>query len=91
MSTKHTPGPWTFDGGKIRAEMASGKPYSIASVNGAATREGHANGQIMATAPDLLAVVEWLLAVVNVRIDDPRTAAFDAARAAIARAKGEQA
>jgi len=39
--------------------------------------------------PDLLAALEGILKVANVRIDDPRIDQFDAARAAIAKAKGE--
>jgi hypothetical protein len=37
---------------------------------------------------DLLKALKDLLAVVNVRIDDPRIAQFDAARAAIKKAEG---
>lgn len=37
-------------------------------------------------ADDLLAALQGILACANVRIDDPRIAAFDAARAAIAKA-----
>jgi hypothetical protein len=39
---------------------------------------------------ELFAALQGLLGCVNVRIDDPRMAAFDAARAAIAKARGEQ-
>lgn len=35
---------------------------------------------------EMLAALQGLVAVVNVRIDDPRCASFDAARAAIAKA-----
>ena len=37
---------------------------------------------------EMLAALKSLLSVVNVRIDDPRTQHFDAARAAIAKAEG---
>ena len=50
----------------------------------------HPDARLMASAPDLLDALIGLLAVVNVRIDDPRTQQFDKARAAIARATGEQ-
>ena len=45
-----------------------------------------ANGRLMAGSPALLAALQDLLAVVNVRIDDPRCAQFDAARKAIEKA-----
>lgn len=38
-------------------------------------------------ADDLLAALAGILAVANVRIDDPRCKVFDEARAAVARAK----
>lgn len=41
-----------------------------------------------AKCDELLAALKSLLSVVNVRIDDPRTQQFDAARAAIAKAEG---
>ena len=48
-----------------------------------------ANARLIAAAPDLLAALEDLLLVANVRIDDPRCPVFDHARAVIARARGE--
>jgi hypothetical protein len=48
-----------------------------------------ANHDLVLAAPELLDALTGLLAVVNVRIDDPRTQQFDKARAAIARATGE--
>lgn len=53
--------------------------------------EMEANARLIAAAPELYEALDGLLAVVNVRIDDPRTAQFDAARAALAKATGEQA
>lgn len=44
---------------------------------------------LRAQRDQLLAALTGILAVANVRIDDPRCAAFDAARAAIAAATGE--
>lgn len=49
-----------------------------------------ANHDLVLAAPELLDALTGLLAVVNVRIDDPRTQQFDKARAAIAKATGEQ-
>ena len=46
----------------------------------------HPDMVLIAAAPDLLVALQALLAEVNVRIDDPRCATFDAARAAIAKA-----
>jgi hypothetical protein len=46
--------------------------------------------RLIAAAPDLFNALCALLREVNVRIDDPRIALFDAARVAIAKATGEQ-
>jgi hypothetical protein len=46
--------------------------------------------RFIAAAPDLFRALYALLCEVNVRIDDPRIALFDAARAAIAKATGDQ-
>lgn len=44
--------------------------------------------ELRARHDQMLKALQGLLAVVNVRIDDPRTEQFDAARAAIAKATG---
>lgn len=46
----------------------------------------HPDMRLIAAAPELLKALQEILAVANVRIDDPRTAKFDAARAAVAKA-----
>lgn len=48
----------------------------------------HPDTRLIAAAPDLLAALQDLLRVASVRIDDPRIAQWDAARAAIAKATG---
>lgn len=50
--------------------------------------ERRAIARLGGAAPDLLKALKDLLAVVNVRIDDPRIVRFDAARAAVAKAEG---
>jgi hypothetical protein len=47
------------------------------------------DARLIAAAPDLLAALEDLLLVANVRIDDTRCPVFDHARAVIAKARGE--
>jgi len=54
----------------------------------AATASSYVIERLQGQRDDLLKVLKDLLAVVNVRIDDPRIAQFDAARAAIKKAEG---
>lgn len=92
----HTPGPWEYvakltasenhRGFFVRAEKATrnGK-WALADVqagdeNG---RLGEANARLIAAAPDLLAALEAVLSVADRKTDE-----FDAARAAIAKARG---
>lgn len=56
----------------------------IAVVYGSKTNN-EADAQLLAEAPALLKALQDLLAAVSVRIDDPRIALFDAARALVAK------
>jgi len=49
----------------------------------------HPDAVLIEAAPELLEALQNLLAVAGVRIDDPRIAQFDAARAVVAKATGE--
>ena len=51
--SKHTPGPWTSEHGKI-----VGNGYNIASINSSATTEGKANALIMAAALDMFKALQ---------------------------------
>lgn len=48
--------------------------------------QGYDDAVLLAAAPELGDALQSLLECVNVRIDDPRCAAFDRARTAVARA-----
>jgi len=52
MKAKHTPGNWSHQDGKIRAE------YNIAHINGCRTTEGEANAKLIAAAPELLEALQ---------------------------------
>jgi hypothetical protein len=65
-----------------RTWAPDGQP--LASFIGFSRRECLANARLIAAAPDLLAALEGVL-----RVADRATDEFDAARAAIAKAKGE--
>ena len=92
--SQHTKGPWvvtTKDNGQISSVYSPDDNARICTFLGAVPRyqEAHtiaANARLIAAAPELLEALTELLAVVTVRIDDPRTAQFDKARAAIAKA-----
>lgn len=88
---KHTPGPWAAEvaenGGFEVTAMAHGG-LVVAARNGydswEHSEECKANARLMATAPELLAALERVIA-----ISDRKHDAWDAAKAAIAKAKGE--
>ena len=98
LNAKHTQGPWEAviqPGCHAVIASLSGGPKAVAIIGNNTPDDGNepmrfANARLMAAAPDLLEALTGLLEVVNVRIDDPRTQQFDKARAAIARATGEE-
>lgn len=87
-TTKHTPGPWRVESGPYyRAIRVDGEV--IADVRQIGRSFNESNARLLAAAPDLLEALEGLLAVVeqnDLPLSDPERIA---ARAAIAKAKGE--
>lgn len=78
--SKHTPGPWrVVNGVQIRSERDQ-----IAKVWMMRNGEGNTNARLIAAAPDLLNALT-VLADACEQMDIP----VDAARAAIAKARGE--
>ena len=87
--SKHTPGLWV-------AKNDGGRPYIMAGgINIALTigpfaygmeLEANANARLIAAAPDLLNALEMIMAKVAGCERDPE---YEAARAAIAKVKGE--
>ena len=106
MTTKHTPGPWYVFHSAHRGRFDDDGPgaFSIGDAQTAYSanilcsryewperaEEMKANARLIAAAPDLLKALQAIVATCSVRIDDPRIALFDAARAAITKATGEQ-
>lgn len=98
MSAKHTPGPWsiiTSETCDLYAGIES-DDFSIVvigypeddddgGVRGKTPEEAMANAHLIAAAPDLLESLERVVAIA-----DRNTVEFNAAKAAIAKAKGEQ-
>jgi hypothetical protein len=96
MSGKWTPGPWRVNrkaatnveadnGRQIRGVAACGGYYDNTS-NGAWATENEANAHLIAAAPDM---AKALIACISASTPDERTAAIDAALAALAKARGE--
>lgn len=94
----HTPGPWTFTGAaEARAkdginlnqicfgDKSRNRVCTVAG-HGVSKEENDANARLIAAAPELLEALEGVL-----RVADRKTVEFDAARAAIAKARGEAA
>lgn len=87
--SKHTPGPWRFsshphDGNYMRIHCSS-DPNEGDNLRGYC---GEANARLIAAAPDLLSALEMIMAKVAGCERDPE---YEAARAAIAKVKGEKA
>lgn len=101
---KHTPGPWSSGGtlevvaGKLGADVPT---VAVACCDLPRGLDGYANARLIAAAPELLAALETAYAVMTsarVEVYNHDRAnysrienAIDAARAAIAKAKGEPA
>lgn len=91
--SKHTPGPWVAErrSTMVATAIDGAYGYELFDVR-CDVPEFEANARLIAAAPDLLEVLEQFVAWV----DAPSESAFSdsqlaAARAAIAKAKGEQA
>ena len=94
MTTQHTPGPWIW-GDNFKGLYGAGPNNEVldyASYEGMWLGYGSAmkaNARLIAAAPDLL---EALQAISNPSLDDfSRSCGFEKARAAIAKATGDQA
>lgn len=97
--SKHTPGPWkkVFVINNFEVQNASGKCVADAWSYDIDEDQDQmvANANLIAAAPDLLESLEYLMAIIAQQGDERYLTIsltpeyFDAARKAIARAKGE--
>lgn len=100
--TAHTPGPWEIEHGHHECVNTSTLPWAMTGPGGREVcqspngvdvdDEDDANACLIAAAPDLLAACEAMLEWVARETDDrdwPHPV-LDQARAAIAKARGEQ-
>ena len=87
MNAKHTPGPWTRNRAINTVDMGR---YSVICPFGADSKkhvsEIEANMRIISAAPDLLAALEAMVSKID---DKSLPISCSAARAAIAKARGE--
>lgn len=86
MNTKHTLGPWSIrdDDEDGVVSIVGSSQIAIARVRTATVEPGDGNARLIAAAPELLAIVAR---IVN---DGLSTSLVKDARAAIAKATGEQ-
>ena len=101
MTTKHTPGPWSYDGHGINSCAESHKGERIFKTcldysHGSADRErAVADSNLVAAAPELLEALNGLLMVLTVsgkhsyRPDSDTGKAIANAQAAFAKAEGK--
>lgn len=102
MTAKHTPGPWTPEFGeayRVRAQQDGGQVAIMMNLKGrhglAGRRNGDevaANARLIAAAPELLEALKACAAVCAGETMNKRglISALEQARAAIAKATGEQ-
>lgn len=93
--SKHTPGPWTVNGCRVEATSGAMVAGVFDGTNANVTDRDaeQANARLIAAAPELLESLESALYGVegNHPLDADIHSWQDAARLAIAKAKGEQA
>ena len=89
-AAQHTPGPWT-----VREPNGAGHGFSIPEIGAwfgwmAWAPETMSNARLCSAAPDLLEALEGLESILlDDEIGDNEHEAFDKARSAIAKARGE--
>jgi hypothetical protein len=85
-----TPGPWLYCDDVPGAEMGY---RAIVDIEGTTicnpSPMGAGNARLIAAAPDLLAALEWALGQLDDDLDLDHQDALRAARAALARARGD--
>ena len=93
--SKHTPGPWSFWADRnMRLQVGPSPNYTVAKMMVTPIEGQQANASLLAAAPELL---DALVQMVSVFLDtegrhgESENDAMDAARAAIAKATGEEA
>ena len=99
--TKHTPGPWFFEGRRVKARCSHGVAWTIAKVGRILENdEQHeSNAHLIEAAPDMFAALEDLLPEIECRcpadyldrgLHEPNSLCHHVGpvKAAIAKAKG---
>lgn len=97
MNTKHTPGPWEWDGSVWNYDSENEAPWLVQSGSdhrvfvllGSIKANKEADARLIAAAPELLEALQMLVADFGDYPASERPClAFDKARAAIAKATG---
>lgn len=94
----HTPGPWDTISSPVLTDTHPTRPWrtyvsskngSVAASNGETMEEAEANGVLIAAAPDLLWALEQIVNDLPFQRDWLAPEVEAAARAAVAKARGE--
>ena len=88
-TTKHTPGPWRVESGPYYRAIRVDSEV-IADMRQISRSFNESNARLIAAAPDLLAALEGMLEVFGDEFGAGESDTCDAARAAIAKAKGTE-
>lgn len=100
---KHTPGPWNIHywdnkyhveatGRNLVATLANKTSSGVFYNDGAEDTDAttKANGKLLSAAPDLLAALSSMLTTMGMDEDETNRPVYEQARAAIAKARGQQ-
>lgn len=94
MAMKHTPGPWMLEASGIRVLTAPGRSPIDMGFSGLTQEHDKANARLIVAAPELLAALKLAVSYAEameraLNVSGQRNATLEDARAAIAKAEGE--
>lgn len=84
MTTKHTPGPWRVDGGKLEGLTVRAGAMAIATIPGYGVGVRNDNARLIAAAPELLEALKFVMSAHGEQLES----AFAQAHEAITKAEG---
>lgn len=91
MAKEHTPGPWTTEGRYILYGEKNDWLATVERFHGEYEAESQANARLIAAAPELLEALKGILEIGKRNMENPKyDGYFNTARAAIARAEGNE-
>jgi hypothetical protein len=88
-TTLHTPGPWKCDLVSLKIWANDGNAEIARTSSDVSISEEEANARLIASAPDLLAILNEVCMQHDMGLNKIETSLYDIAKAALRKAKGE--